>query len=105
MQDSDKRKSTRFDCRVPVVCKKGNAFDSSLTLDISRGGVGFLSTKFIPVNTKMPIELALTPDSEPILAVGKVRWVRQLPSSDFYRVGMTFADVASGSCSAIEKAF
>lgn len=101
----EKRKSARFDCRVPILCKKGSAFDSSHTVDISKGGVGFLTSKFIPVDTKMAIELALEPKREPVLAIGQVKWVRQLPRSDFFRVGMMFADIADGSRLRMDRAF
>ena len=52
----------RKECHVPVESKEGTAFDSSQTIDISTGGVGFVSRKKVPINTKMAIEIDLTPN-------------------------------------------
>ena len=92
--EAEKRKASRFGCTVPVECKKGLAFDKSQTLDISKGGLGFISTERIPINTKMAIEIALTPEADPILAFGQVKWVKQLAHKNFYRIGMMFSDIS-----------
>ena len=101
----EKRKAKRLDCHVPIVSKRGTVFDTSRTVDISNGGVGFISAKFIPVNTKMAIEIALTPASESVLTVGQVKWVRQLPNPDYYRVGMVFAEISADSRSRLNQYF
>ena len=101
----DNRKSVRQGCYVPIVCKKGTAFENSQTVDISRGGVGFISNKFIPINTKMAIEIALTPASEPVITLGKVKWIQQLPSSERYRVGIVFSEISVDSESRLSRYF
>ncbi len=101
----EKRKAKRFICQVPVMCKKGTAFDNSQTIDISKGGVGLVSHKFIPVNTQMILEIALSPNSDPVLALGQVKWVRRIPVSDNYRVGMHFSDIAGVARSQINRVF
>ncbi|MBF0618775.1 MAG: PilZ domain-containing protein [Candidatus Omnitrophica bacterium] len=93
----NKRQSKRFDCYVPVDGKDGSAFSRAKTVDISRDGIGFLSDHAIPLNEKVAIELALKPDSEPVLVIGQVKWVRKLSDSDQYRVGLTFSDIIDGS--------
>jgi len=94
---ANKRKSARFDCYVPVNGKEGDAFSSTKTVDISRDGIGFLSNHAIPLNEKVAIELALKPDTEPVLVIGEVKWVRKISDTDQYRIGLTFADVIDGS--------
>ena len=101
----EKRKAKRFNCQVPIMCKKGGAFDNSQTMDISQGGVGLVSNRFIPVDTRMILEIALLPNSDPVLALGQVKWVRRIPVSDNYRVGMHFADIAPSSRSQINRNF
>src|SRR6185503_14460851 len=91
---AEKRKSPRFECQVPIMTKKGTAFDTSQTVDISQGGVGIISERFIPINTKMAVEIALAPESEPVLTVGRVKWVQKIPQSDQFRIGMVFSKVA-----------
>jgi hypothetical protein len=94
---ANKRKFARFDCYVPVDGKEGAAFSSTKTVDISRDGIGFLSNHAIPLNERVAIELVLKPDTEPVLVIGEVKWVRKISDTDQYRIGLTFADVIDGS--------
>lgn len=85
----NQRRGARYHCRVPVESKRGNAFFASQTIDVSRRGVGIISEKPVPINSRMAIEIILSPDSdESILAVGKVKWIHKIPNSKNYRVGM-----------------
>ncbi len=67
--------------------------------------MGFISPKSISVEQKIPVELILTPGSDPVLVLGQVKWVRRLSGSHQYRVGMTFADLVRGSSSHLGKYF
>jgi c-di-GMP-binding flagellar brake protein YcgR len=99
----NKRRSKRFDCYVPVGGKEGAAFSSTKTIDISRDGIGFLSNHAIPVNERVAIELVLKPDTDPVLVIGEVKWVRKVLDTDQYRVGLTFADIIDGSQDDLDK--
>lgn len=101
----DKRTEERFGCYVPVEGKEGSEFDQTKTTDISRHGIGFISTHPIPVNQKIAIELALKPNTEPVLVIGVVKWVRKLSDGEQYRVGMTFSDIISGSPTRLDSYF
>ena len=96
-QCENKRKSPRFDCYVPVDGKEGSVFSSTKTVDISRDGIGFISSHAVPLNERIAIELALKPDAEPVLVIGQVKWVRKVSDSDQYRIGLTFSDIIDGS--------
>lgn len=104
-KESNKRTEDRFDCAVPVEGKKGSTFDHTKTVDISRHGIGFISDHPIPINQKIAVELALKPNTEPVLVVGVVKWVRQIPDTKQYRVGMTFAEIIGGSSTRLDKFF
>jgi c-di-GMP-binding flagellar brake protein YcgR len=93
----DKRKARRFNCLVPVDGKSGSLFSSTKTIDISKDGIGFISNHTIPLHEKIAIELALSPEAEPVLVIGEVKWVRKITDSDQFRVGLTFSDVIDGS--------
>ncbi len=97
MEGSEKRTATRFSCRVPVLCRKGTLFDNSQTIDVSKGGVGIISSKFVPLDTNLVMEIALAPKAEPVLAVGRVKWVQKLGSQERYRLGMAFTDISQDS--------
>lgn len=93
----EKRKEDRHQCLVPVESKKGTLFESSQTVDISKNGMGFISSHLVALSKKIPVEIALTPEGDPVLVMGKVKWVRHMSGSKHYRVGMTFTNVLSGS--------
>lgn len=97
MDNSDKRKSHRFDCAVPVDGCQGATFSNLSTVDISRDGIGFISNHPVPLNERIAIELALKPDTEPVLVVGQVKWVRKISETNQFRIGLTFSDVIDGS--------
>ena len=101
----NKRTESRHGCFVPVEGKQGSTFDATQTVDISRNGIGFVSSYPHEINEKVAIEIQLKPDTEPILVLGVVKWVRKLSDSDQYRIGMNFKEVLSGSRTRLEKHF
>ena len=100
---ANQRSEARHNCFVPVEGKEGSEFDRTKTLDISRHGIGFLSSHPIGINQKIALEIVLKPNTEPVMVIGVVRWVRKLEVSDQYRVGMAFSEVISGSPSRLDK--
>ena len=104
MKVLNKRKSKRQSCIVPIDGKKGSIFESTQTVDFSKGGIGIISQKRIPLNKEITIALDLSMDEEPIFVVGKVKWVRSI-SKDEYRIGVIFKDIKKGSKERFDKYF
>ena len=102
---SDKRKDDRRQCVVPVESKKGSVFENTQTVDISKSGMGFVSSHALAFKQKIPIELALSPKGDPVLVVGEVQWIRPLPGKKKYRTGMIFTDILNGSKLRLEQYF
>jgi hypothetical protein len=100
---ANQRSEARYDCLVPVEGKEGSQFDQTKTLDISRHGIGFLSSHPVAINQKIALEIVLKPNTEPIMVIGVVKWVRKLDAADQYRVGMVFSEVLSGSPTRLDK--
>ncbi len=101
----NKRENPRYDCRVPLMDERRETLSSSYTTDISRTGVGFVSTRFIPVNSKLMVEIALTREENPMLVQGRVQWVEKIPHSSNFRIGMNFSDISSDAQSRIAEHF
>lgn len=99
----NQRKNNRLDCIVPVDGQSGSLFDHTKAIDISKGGLGFISLNAIPINEEIFIELDLSEDEEPVLVKAKVKWVEPIKNSDKYRIGMAFEDVLSGSKSRLNQ--
>ena len=102
---ANKRSEKRRDCLVPVESKERTAFDGTLTVDISRHGIGFISSHPHSLNEKIAIEIQLKPDTDPVLVIGTVKWVRRISDSDQYRVGMNYDEVISGSPRRLDRYF
>ena len=101
--DVNQRAEARLNCAVPVEGKEGREFDRTKTMDISRHGIGFLTSQPVAINQKIALEIVLKPNTEPVMVIGVVKWVRKLGVSDQYRVGMVFSEVISGSSTRLDK--
>jgi len=101
----NKRKNKRLDCLVPVDGQKEGIFDNTQAVDFSKGGIGFIANHKIPINKEIAIELMLEEESVPVIAIGKVQWVKSIPNSECYRIGMTFKEIMRGSKSRLNKHF
>jgi len=102
---ANQRIEARYNCLVPVEGKEGSEFDKTKTLDISRHGIGFLSSHPVGINQKIALEIVLKQNTEPVMVIGVVKWVRKIEVSDQYRVGMVFSEIISGSSSRLDKYF
>ena len=100
---TNQRSETRYNCLVPVDGKEGSVFDRTKTLDISRHGIGLISSQHIGINQKIALEIVLKPNTEPVMVIGVVKWVRKLGNTDQYRVGLVFSEVISGSSTRLDK--
>lgn len=106
MKTSEHRKIDRTACFVPIDGKEGGIFDDIHTVDISRGGVGFISSQPIPLHKKIAVEVELGSGKDPVLMMGEVRWVRPFKNANAYRIGMKFIKVLSlGSRSRLTQYF
>ena len=67
--------------------------------------IGFVSSHALSFKQKIPIELALSPEGDPLLVEGEVQWIRPLSIRKKYRVGLTFKNILNGSKSRLEQYF
>jgi len=102
---ANQRSEARFNCLVPIDGKEGSAFDRTKTFDISRHGMGIISSQHVGINQKIALEIVLKPNTEPVMVIGVVKWVRKLEVSDQYRVGLVFSEIISGSSTRLDKYF
>jgi len=95
MGSINQRKFNRKRCMVQVEGEESGVFGDLCALDISRGGMGFISHKAIPLHKKIPVEVEAGIGHEPIVMLGEVKWVRPLKQQGQYRIGMKFVKVLS----------
>lgn len=102
-KQSNKRRTARKTCLVPVDAKRGGVFDKTQTVDISRGGVGFVSRASVPVAEEIAVEIELSHLEAPVLVMGQVKWIQADRENDMYRFGIEFGKVLSGARPKLRK--
>ena len=100
---ANQRSEARYNCLVPVEGKEGSEFDHTKTLDISQHGIGLISAQAVRINQKIALEIVLKPNTEPVMVIGVVKWVRKIGTTDQYRVGLVFSEIISGSPTRLNK--
>ena len=105
MKSSNKRKSRRQACLVPITGKEGSAFEQTQTIDISKSGLGIISSRRIPLNKEIAIQLDLNEEGEPVLVLGQVKWIEPIIKSKQFRVGVYFKNILNGSKSRLNHYF
>ncbi len=89
----ERRKDHRIEWREPVEYQLNEDPRSGgcLACDLSEGGLKMNSSQFLPLNSRMRVNLRVM--AETIINLpGKVVWVQQLPYSERYQVGVEFAE-------------
>ena len=89
---ANNRHGKRTGCYVSVDGRPGSEFEGLCTVDISPGGLCLISSRRIFVDDKITVALQLDAQKDPVLTIGQVKWVRKMPGSQGYRVGMQLLD-------------
>lgn len=96
---TEKRKSRRIKTHIPVRYRTlrgrpGVVGASSITKDLSEGGIRFRTAEFIAMSCRLILELDIPMFTKPIKAISKVAWLRKLPSGEDYDVGNQFLEMS-----------
>ncbi len=94
------RACVRFEIPGATVSYKKKAFITSKekhgeefcpVIDISRGGIRFLTQNPIKINTKLNLEIALPGEKIPLIQTGRVRWASfHVGKSYKHQIGIQF---------------
>ena len=79
---------------VQIQFKDPKKFRSSLSCDLSEGGIRIHSDNFIPLNTELTLSIQLT-DEGIVECPCRVAWVRKNRFSDSYQAGLEFIEADS----------
>ncbi len=98
-QNTEKRKNPRVKTHIPVRYRKlrqGAGVDgaSSITKNMSQGGIRFRTAEFISMACRLILELDLPMFTKPVKAISKVAWIRKAPSGSEYEVGNQFLEIS-----------
>lgn len=91
----ERRKYIRIPDESQISCKiiTGKRAHEYMTKNISKGGIKFLVHDFIPKDSILKIKLVLYKTSATFEALVRTMWVRQVPNSDQYEIGVQFIDI------------
>lgn len=95
----EKRKTPRVKTHIPVRFRKlrdgaGGDGESSITKNLSQGGIRFRTNEFISMACRLILELDVPMFTKPIKAISKVAWIRKAAAGDDYEVGNQFLEMS-----------
>lgn len=98
-ESTDKRKYPRVKTHIPVRIRKlrdgaGIEGTSSVTKNLSEGGIRFRTAEFISMACRLILELDIPMFTKPVKAISKVAWIRKTPSGDDYEIGNQFLEIS-----------
>jgi Tfp pilus assembly protein PilZ len=98
-ESSEKRKYDRVKTHIPVRIRKlkdGSTAEgsSSITKNLSMGGIRFRTTEFISMACRLILELDIPMFTKPVKAISKVAWIRKTPSGSDYEIGNQFLEMS-----------
>lgn len=93
----ERRKYKRINSIIPLQYKKLRQLSGGsvgvVARDVGEGGVRFLANEFLPLASRLVVEVFLPARAKPIKAIAKVAWIKKIPSADQYEVGNQFLEV------------
>jgi c-di-GMP-binding flagellar brake protein YcgR len=96
---TEKRKYPRVKTHIPVRIRKmkdGSTAEgeSSITKNLSTGGIRFRTGEFISMACRLILEMDLPMFAKPVKAISKVAWIRKTPSGSDYEIGNQFLEMS-----------
>lgn len=93
--DKDKRTNQRKMVygSVRYQLKASQEFGSTLSCDISEGGLKLNFERFVPNNTEFLLQMSLPKMPKIVSALGKVVWSSRIPHSERYQMGLKFEEI------------
>ncbi|MBI4309375.1 MAG: PilZ domain-containing protein [Candidatus Omnitrophica bacterium] len=90
----DKRQCPRFSFKESIAYQTAQEVPlaGSLSADISQGGVRIRIQEFIALRTVVHLKIHLTNPARVVPVKGEVVWVREVPHSESYDVGIRFLE-------------
>jgi len=88
----EKRAFPRFKINTPLRFQLRGTAETSTTIsdDLSAGGLGFISGRFLPLNAAVMLEFSLL--SRTLRPIGRVAWSSPQHHSNRFRTGIQFIE-------------
>ncbi len=91
----EKRQYPRFDFTEPVGYHDDEGYpeSGSLAADLSQSGVRIRINEFVPLRKVISLKLHLNNPTRVVSVRGQVMWVREVPYSESFDVGIRFLEI------------
>ena len=91
----ERRKYIRIPESLPIVYEvvPGETRKEYITKDISQSGMRFLINEFVPKDSHLKIKISFHGTLFNFEAWVKCMWIRKMPYSDRYEIGVEFIDM------------
>ena len=94
---NERRRYRRVNSTIPLQYKKLRQLSEgtigAITQDVGEGGIRFVANEFLPLASRLVVEVFLPATPRPIKAIAKVAWIRKVASGDQYEIGNQFLEV------------
>lgn len=96
--NADNRKYQRVMTHIPVRFRKLRGGpemigESSVTKNLSEGGVRFRTGEFISMACRLILELDIPMFTKPVKAISKVAWIKKAEAGKDYEIGNQFLEI------------
>lgn len=98
-QNADKRKHPRVKTHITVRYRNlregaGVPGSSSVSADVSEGGIRFRAGEFISMACRLILELDIPMCSKPVKAISRVAWIKKADTGGEYELGNQFLEMS-----------
>jgi len=94
---NERRKYQRIESKMPIQYRKlkepAEGTIGALSVNVSEGGIRFLANEFLPLASRLVVELFIPSQPRPVKAISKVAWIRKMPAGEQYEIGNQFLEV------------
>lgn len=105
--EQERRKYPRVYASLPMQFRPIGELDKlpheTITRDLSEGGVRFRADRFVPVGTRLVVNVLLEGHREPVRSLVKIIWTRKQQYSDNYEVGCQFVNLPEDARARINR--
>ena len=103
----ERRRHVRLDSHIPMryrkIETKPQELKGSLMKNLSIGGVRMTIYEFLPLNSKLAMEIPLMFGGKPVQGACRVAWVKKIAFGEQYDVGVEFVNLNQGDQTQIAK--
>jgi len=107
-KNTEQRKHPRIKTHISMKFRKlrdgaGIQGVSSITKNLSEGGIRFRTADFIAMACRLIVELDIPMLTRPVKAISKVAWIRKAVSGNDYEIGNQFLEMSKEDEKAVSE--